>query len=58
MQTEPQQEKLLSDFNTIYHKLDQLFFYIEDNNLSQEHSKLLQMQLTDILGTLNSIKMR
>ncbi|PKR83543.1 hypothetical protein [Heyndrickxia camelliae] len=55
METETQQEKLLSELNNIYFKMDELFKYIDDHKLTDYQSLLAYIDLKQIRFSLDKI---
>lgn len=55
MQSNSQQERLLMEINVINHKMDELFFFLDENTLTNERSKMIHIQLDLISDSISEV---
>ncbi|TCJ01050.1 hypothetical protein [Cytobacillus praedii] len=55
MQSDSQQEKLLMEINIINHKMDELFFFLDENTLTNDQSKMIHIQLDLISDSISEV---
>lgn len=55
MQSDTQQEELLIEVNIINHKMDELFFFLDENTLTNDQSKMIHIQLDLISDSISEV---